>query len=155
MDPSIINSACAWVATAIETYLNEVVLPCRLSYITEDGFPHVMSLWYAYESGEFLFSVQRNVIAVRRLQAEPRCGFEIAADTQPYRGVRGRGTASVVSARERPVLESLIDRYLDDEDSSLARWLRSRPESEVTIRVKPTWITSWDFSARMNENENG
>ena len=85
MTPDIINSASAWDTVAIETYVSEIVLPCRLSYITEDGFPHVMSLWYAFKAGEFLFSVQRNVVAVRRLQTEPRCGFEIAADTQPTR----------------------------------------------------------------------
>jgi nitroimidazol reductase NimA-like FMN-containing flavoprotein (pyridoxamine 5'-phosphate oxidase superfamily) len=153
MNPNIITQASAWNAATIKTYLSEGVLPCRMSCITSDGFPHVISLWYAYADEEFLFSVQKNMLAVRWLQAEPRCGFEIAADTQPYRGVRGRGTASVVPARERPVLDDLIERYLDNEDSSLARWLRSRPDSEMTIRVKPCWITSWDFGARMGDSE--
>lgn len=149
MNPNIVTGASAWNTSTIETYLCEAVLPCRLSCITGEGFPHVTSLWYAYEAEELLFSVQKTMRLVNWLQAEPRCGFEIAADTQPYRGVRGRGTASVMSASERPVLSDLIERYLGTKDSSLARWLRTRPDSEMTIRVKPCWITSWDYSARM------
>jgi nitroimidazol reductase NimA-like FMN-containing flavoprotein (pyridoxamine 5'-phosphate oxidase superfamily) len=149
MNPSIITAASTWNAATIETYLCEAVLPCRLSCITAEGFPHVTSLWYAYDNQEFLFSVQKNMRAASWLQAEPRCGFEIAADTQPYRGVRGRGMASVVPASEHPALKGMIERYLGSEDSSLARRLLARPESEMTIRVKPCWITSWDYSARM------
>ena len=152
IDPNTIAPASAWKIPAMEAYLNEAVVPCRFSYITEDGFPHVMSLWYAYQAGEFLFSVQRNVIATRRLQVDPRCGFEIAADSQPYRGVRGRGTATILPARERPILDKLIVRYLANGDTNLAQWLRSRPDTEVTICVKPSWITSWDFSERMTDS---
>lgn len=153
MNPKIIAAASAWNAATIKAYLCEGVLPCRLSCITSEGFPHVTSLWYAYDAEELLFSVQKTLHAVRWLQTEPRCGFEIAADTQPYRGVRGRGTASVVPARERPVLNDLIRRYLGTEDSSLARRLLKRPDSEITIRVKPCWLTSWDYSARMSNTE--
>jgi hypothetical protein len=29
------------------------------------------------------------------LRVEPRCGFEVASDRPPYRGVRGQGVASL------------------------------------------------------------
>ncbi len=47
------------------------------------------------------------------------------------------------------VLDSLIRRYLGGTDSSLAQWLLGRIDEEVVLRIRPSWITSWDFSARM------
>ncbi len=145
----IISAASDWDAATIETWLVDSVLPCRLSCITGKGFPHVTSLWYCYDAGELLFSVQRSLRVVGWLQAEPRCGFEIAGDNPPYRGVRGRGTARVVPAQERPVLDGLIERYLGTRDTRLARWLLSRPRTEMTIRVTPGWMSSWDYGERM------
>jgi len=49
-----------------------------------------------------------------------------------------------------PVLEKLIERYLISTDSSLAKWLLSHPQLESTIKIVPEWITSWDYSNRMN-----
>jgi hypothetical protein len=57
--------------------------------------------------------------------------------------------AELVPAEGAQRLGELIDRYLGDRDSDLARWLLSRADGEVAIRLRPRWITSWDFSARM------
>ena len=83
------------------------------------------------------------------LQNNPLCGFEIAGDNAPYKGVRGRGVVSVTSAINNPVLPSLVDKYLGNRNSSLAFSLLSREETELTLNIKPTWMTSWDYSRRM------
>ena len=74
---------------------------------------------------------------------------EIAADDPPYRGVRGRGLARLEFQPPEDILRLLIQRYLDDEESSLARWLLGRRSSEVTIRVVPSHLHSWDYTRRM------
>jgi len=43
----------------------------------------------------------------------------------------------------------LLDRYLGSRDSGFATWLIERASTEVAIRIEPTWLTSWDFSKRM------
>ena len=83
------------------------------------------------------------------LTATPRCAFEIAGDHPPYRGVRGRGLARVESEPPEDILRLLIQRYLRDEECSLARWLLGRRSSEVTIRVAPSHLHSWDYTRRM------
>ncbi len=77
-------------------------------------------------------------------------GFEIAGDSPPYFGVRGRGTANLLAAAEVDVLPRLLDRYGIDRDSSLASWLLSRRATELTIKLMPEWITSWDYRDRMS-----
>jgi hypothetical protein len=55
----------------------------------------------------------------------------------------------VESQPPEDILRLLIQRYLSDEESSLARWLLGRRSSEVTIRVAPSHLHSWDYTNRM------
>jgi len=151
MNSLIIANRSAWDLATIEQYLENKCVPCRLSCITSDGFPHVTSLWFSYSDSRLWFSVQKSLCISAWLVAEPRCGFEIAGDDPPYLGVRGRGYAEVMPASTKPVLKSLIKRYMGTLDSSLARWLLSRPDTELTLALDPCWITSWDYAKRMNK----
>ena len=150
MPETIVASASAWERPAIDTYLGDSVLPCRLSCITGEGFPQVTSLWFRYDGEALWFSVQRSTRVSRWLEREPRCGFEVAGDRPPYRGVRGRGHAVVAPARDGALLDALIERYLGERDAGLAHWLKSRQATEMSIRVTPCWLTAWDFGARMS-----
>jgi hypothetical protein len=140
----------AWPLAKIETYLAAATLPCRLACITDAGFPHVTSLWYLYRDGELLFSVQRSAMVSSWLRENPKCGFEIAVNEPPYVGVRGRGSAIVEPAQDDTLLRSLIDRFLGDGNPDLARWLLSRTATELTLHVRPQWLTAWDYGKRMS-----
>ena len=144
-----IASNSAWSHGEIESYLSGTTLPCRLACTTADGYPHVMSLWYLYRDGQLWFSVQRNAKLTQWLSDNPRCGFEIAVNEPPYLGVRGRGTATTVQAADDTVLRGLIDRFLGDENPGLANWLLSRTATEITLTVRPHWLTAWDYRTRM------
>lgn len=49
------------------------------------------------------------------------------------------------------VLRALIARYYGSEDSELARWLLSRSDAEVAIRIEPIRMSSWDYRKRMTK----
>ena len=142
-------SNSAWDLCEIDNWLNEASIPCRFSCVTDDGYPHVTSLWFLYRSGTLFFSVQENMRLLKWVNANPRCGFEIAGDRPLYRGVRGHGETSVVRAEELPVLDNLLSRYLGDQQPELSAWLKSRTDTERTMRLDIDWVTSWDYSARM------
>ena len=155
MNTSKIADSSIWDEKKIGDYLFHSKIPCRLASITSEDFPHVMSLWYLYQEGCIFCSVQRRTAIVNWLLNKPKCGFEIASDKQPYKGVRGRGSASLEIGQSNNILPLLINRYLGSCDSGLAQKLLARPETEVTIRITPTWLTSWDFTTRMSSgNEN-
>ena len=86
---------------------------------------------------------------MRFLRADARCGFEVAGDVPPYRGVRGYGRARLVPERGEAVLRALVLRYLGSDEGSLARWLLSRAAREVAVRIEPQRFLSWDYSERM------
>jgi hypothetical protein len=150
MKQAEIARGSAWKAAAIDEFLSVTNIPCRLACVTGDGFPHVSSLWYLYDNDALWFSVQRRASVHHWLSNNSRVGFEIAGDSPPYFGVRGRGTANLLAAAEVDVLPRLLDRYGIDRDSSLASWLLSRRATELTIKLMPEWITSWDYRDRMS-----
>jgi nitroimidazol reductase NimA-like FMN-containing flavoprotein (pyridoxamine 5'-phosphate oxidase superfamily) len=148
---TMIRSTSAWNSEQIDRFLVDTVIPVRLACLDRDGDPLVCSLWYLYADGALWFATQKSAAVVAFLEAEPRCGFEVAPETMPYRGVRGQGKVSLLAARGPEILLRLIDRYLGSRDSGFASWLIARSTSEVAIRLEPDWITSWDFSKRMRD----
>ena len=149
----IVADTSVWNIGQIEQFLKSTVLPARVSCITTNGYPHIMSLWFLYDSHCLYCSVQKKTLISKWLRSNPLCGFEIAGDHAPYKGVRGRGVVSVVHAAINPVLPLLVDKYLGGRDSSLAFNLLSREETELTLVIKPSWMTSWDYSRRMVKSD--
>jgi nitroimidazol reductase NimA-like FMN-containing flavoprotein (pyridoxamine 5'-phosphate oxidase superfamily) len=149
MQHSIIRKGSAWQAAEICEFLDNSRIPVRLAGISSTGTPLICSLWYVYADGALWCATQSSSHIAGLLRRNPHCGFEIAADTLPYRGVRGQGQATLSSTAGPPTLLQLIDRYLEDRESDLAQWLLAKQADELAIRIEPLWITAWDYSARM------
>lgn len=109
----------------------------------------MLSVWFLPENGALWCATKGTSRLADCLRYRPRCAFEVAADAPPYRGVRGRGDATVDPAQGAAVLGRLLDRYGIARDSRLARMLTKQAEREVAIRIAPDRITSWDYSERM------
>ena len=138
-----------WSADEVAAYLDAVRIPVRLGVQDNAGSPWVASLWFLHADGALWCAMNRGAKLASYLQARPQCGFEIAADAPPYRGVRGKGTASLVPERGEDILRRLLQRYGIDPESGLARSLLAKVDQEVAVRIKPSRLTSWDFTARM------
>lgn len=138
-----------WDSRAIEGWLDETVIPLRLATTGGHG-PIVQSLWFAYDDGALWCATQTDSVVTGRVRQEPRVGWEVSPDEPPYRGARGRGTATVVEDPDLAgdVLRRLIARY-GQSGTDLERWLLSRVSTEVALRIDDLVVTSWDFSPRM------
>ena len=148
-----LRASSAWDEQGIGSFLHECVIPIRLGCITGDGSPLICSLWYLYDDGALWCATQETASVVTLLKNKPHCGFEVAPETMPYRGVRGQGRVTL-SANDGPeILLRLIDRYLGTRESGFASWLIDRSATEVAIRIEPDWLTSWDFSSRMQPDD--
>lgn len=132
-----------------ETYLTQITIPVRLSCVSNDGWPIVLSLWYLYRDGKLLCATQENAKVVEYLREQPRCGFEIASDDPPYCGLRGRGEAEIQAEIGHEVLEQLLLRYIGNLDHPLAKRLLAKSDREVAIIITPSDIFTWNFSNRM------
>lgn len=137
-------------ASALDVFLHEARVPLRLAFLDGDGAPRVLSLWYLWQEGALWCATSPKAWVVERLRTDPRCGFEVAGDAPPYRGVRGRGRAELDANRGEATLGVLVDRYLGSRETRFARWLLARSADEMAIRIVPEKTTHWDYSRRMD-----
>jgi nitroimidazol reductase NimA-like FMN-containing flavoprotein (pyridoxamine 5'-phosphate oxidase superfamily) len=137
-----------WSATEIRDHLEHSVIPLRLGCAGNRG-PWVVSLWFLPAPDGLWIATQPGSFVARSLGANPACGFEIAGDTAPYRGVRGTGRAEPDASQGEEILQRLMSRYRVKPDSQLARSLRLRAQRELAFRIVPERVSTGDFRERM------
>jgi nitroimidazol reductase NimA-like FMN-containing flavoprotein (pyridoxamine 5'-phosphate oxidase superfamily) len=143
----------AWTRERTEQFLDEQTIPVRLATHTPKGGLWMLSLWYRYRDGRLECATGADAKVVRYLRENPGVAFEISTNDVPYRGVRGAGTATVDPDEDKAVLQDLIERYLGDTDSKLARSLLSPDREEVRIAADIERAYTRDCSRRMQERK--
>lgn len=130
-------------------YLDTIRIPMRIAIKTGDMWPWVISLWFLHQDGLLYCATQKHAKIVGHLENDNRCAFEIAADTPPYCGIRGKARARIDESLGAKTLEKLLVRYLGDTENELAKNLLSKKDTEVAIVIEPVRIYTWDFRQRM------
>ena len=138
-----------WDRAEVAAFLTDATVPVRLSCRTPAGGLWMLSLWYRYRDGCIECATGANATVVEYLRENSEVAFEISTNDVPYRGVRGAGVADIAPDEDKAVLGDLIERYLGDTDSKLARRLLSPDREEVRIEVDIHRAYTWDFSDRM------
>ena len=95
-------------------------IPIRLACMSISDWPIVVSLWYTYLNEKVYCATQNTAKVVKYLRKNPKCGFEIAGDSFPYRGVRGYGKASIVENKGEEILRMLIQKYLTGKETTIS-----------------------------------
>lgn len=142
-----------WDVTRVANFLDAERSPLRLAVNGREGFPMVCSLWFRYQAGMIWCATHESALINRLLVDDDRVAFEVSVNDPPYYGVRGQARVERSAAAGERELRALLTRYLGGTDSGLARWLLSRAAGEVALALRPVWLTSWDFSARMPGRE--
>jgi nitroimidazol reductase NimA-like FMN-containing flavoprotein (pyridoxamine 5'-phosphate oxidase superfamily) len=141
----------AWSEDQIERFLREIRIPIRIACNGASGHPVMASLWFVPAEGRLWCATRQTAQVASILSRDPRCAFEVSVERPPYLGVRGRGLATLHNDRGEAILKTLIDRYLGDSTSRLARFLLARVERETAIAIEPQTLVSWDYRDRMGE----
>lgn len=124
-------------------------IPIRISCLKPNGFPAVISLWYIIIDGKIYCATQKTAKIVSYLNKNPICGFEIAADNPPYRGIRGEGYVKILDYKGQKILSILIEKYLGKKDSNLSDFLKRNSKTEIAIEIQPKNTINYDYSDRM------
>jgi len=135
----------------IDEIVPDTKIPIRLGYIKPNGNPAVISLWYVFLEGNIYCATQKTAKIVSYLEKNQVCGFEIAGDKPPYKGVRGEGKVRILNEKGSEILNILIDKYLGEKESTLSRFLKNNSKTEVAIRITPQKIFNYDYSKRMKD----
>ena len=124
-------------------------IPIRLAFMDSNNEPAVISLWYVSMEDKIFCATQKKAKIVQYLRENPVCGFEIAADSPPYKGVRGKGTVRILEDKGLDILNILMKKYLGKKESNLSRFLQNNSKTEVAIEITPKKIFNYDYSQRM------
>ena len=127
----------------------KVKIPIRIAFMNSNKDPEVISLWYACINGKIFCATQKSAKIIKYLKENPICGFEIAADSPPYKGLRGKGIVKILENNGKKILRILMDKYLDDKESKLSQFLEDNSKTEVAIEITPKKIINYDYSQRM------
>jgi nitroimidazol reductase NimA-like FMN-containing flavoprotein (pyridoxamine 5'-phosphate oxidase superfamily) len=136
-------------------YLIDSELPIRLACLSISDWPAVVSLWYVYTDEKIYCATQSTAKIIRYLRRSPKCGFEIAGDRFPYRGIRGYGNASILKGKGESILRMLLQKYFKGrETSKLHKLLLSEKhlQNEVAVEITPNRMFGWDYKARMSDS---
>jgi len=133
----------------IDKFIPDSKIPIRIAFMKSTGMPAVISLCYVCKDDKIYCATQKTAKIVSYLQKNPVCGFEIAGDKPPYKGIRGEGTVQILNETGTYVLDLLIEKYLEEKESTLSKLLRKNSKTEVAIEITPQKISHYDYSKRM------
>ena len=117
-----------WSGEEVASYLDCSLIPLRLAVHDSSGSPWVLSLWFLYENGALWCATNAQAKLISYLQADAQCWFEVSGETPPYKGIRGKGQATLVTERGGEILLRLLGRYGIGMESGLARSLLAKVE---------------------------
>jgi len=131
--------------------ISDTKIPIRIAYLNSNGVPGIISLWYVQINDKIYCATKKTAKITSYLEKNPLCGFEIAADKLPYKGIRGNGIAKILPNKGKEILDVLIDKYLGDTTSTLSNFLKTHSKNEAAIEITPQKISNYDYSQRMRD----
>ena len=85
----------------------------------------------------------------QNLRNKPAVYFSIDDENLPYKGVKGKGTATIVEDPNRTVSEGdrISMKYLGTLDHPIAKMIteRSKKGEELVIEISPKFFSTWDY----------
>ncbi|RLM51527.1 pyridoxamine 5'-phosphate oxidase family protein [Halorubrum sp. Atlit-28R] len=154
-----------WDRDRVDEYLAAARVPVRLGCRTPSDRPWIVSLWFAWDpdagadpdgdggsgppAGAIRCATSASADLVEFVEHDDHVSFDVSTNDPPYKGVRGRGRATVVPDEDKRLLRSLLTRYLGGTDNPTAERLLRPERDEVEIRIEPERLHAWDYSERM------
>jgi PPOX class probable F420-dependent enzyme len=134
----------------VDSFL-ESRLNVQLATIDEMGDPNIQPVWFYYDkNAEDLYVMTPKMSKkVQNIRSKPTVYFSIDDENYPYKGVKGKGTVTLVEDPKKvvPLVEELNLKYLGTLDHPIAKMLveNARNGIEILLKIKPRFFSTWDF----------
>jgi general stress protein 26 len=136
----------------VERFL-ESKLYMQLAALDEEGYPNIQPVWFYYDKGTHVIytGTRKSSKKVENIRRDPdKIYFSIDDESYPYKGVKGRGVASISEDKDKnmSIMEKLNLKYLGTLEHPLAKMLmeNTRDGTEVVIAIMPKFFSAWDFA---------
>lgn len=135
----------------VDTFL-ENKLNLQIGTIDNEGDPNIQPVWFNYDKDreKFLVITPKSANKIQNIRKKPNVYFSIDDENFPYKGVKGKGTATVVEdpVRTVPEAKKINMKYLGTLDHPIPIMILESAQkgNHVMIEIKPKYFSTWDFA---------
>ena len=134
----------------------ETKLNLQIATIDEKGEPNIQPVWFYYDKdqGKLLITTSNLAKKTQNLRRRPTIYFSIDYENYdgnlPPKGVKGKGTATIVEDPNRivPQADRINMKYLGTLDHPVAKMVTEGAKNGeiVLVEISPKFFSTWDYS---------
>ena len=137
----------------LSTFLQKQI-SLQIGTINKDGSPHLTTMWYFYDSENFIFHTYTKSQKIINLKRDSRITLLTEAGSQysDLQGIIVYGNAEIINGKDSleeviRYMEMVGEKYVKDEDGAqyIEGMKLQAPKRSVVI-VKPSKFISWDHT---------
>jgi nitroimidazol reductase NimA-like FMN-containing flavoprotein (pyridoxamine 5'-phosphate oxidase superfamily) len=133
----------------------ESKLNLQIATIDEKGEPNIQPVWFYYDKdqGKLLLTTSKLAKKAQNLRRKPAVYFSIDHENYdqniPPRGVKGKGTATIVEDPNRivPQADRISMKYLGTLDHPVAKMITdgAMKGEIILVEINPRFFSTWDY----------
>jgi nitroimidazol reductase NimA-like FMN-containing flavoprotein (pyridoxamine 5'-phosphate oxidase superfamily) len=134
----------------------ESKLNLQIATIDEKGEPNIQPVWFYYnrDQRKLLITTSKLAKKTQNLRRNPTIYFSIDHENYdenaPPRGVKGKGTATIVEDPSTivPQADRISIKYLGTPDHPVAKMISdgAKKGEVVLVEINPKFFSTWDYS---------
>jgi PPOX class probable F420-dependent enzyme len=134
----------------VERFL-ESKLNLQIATIDKQGDPNIQPVWFYYDKdeGKLLITTSKLAKKTQNLRNRPTIYFSIDDENLPYKGVKGKGIATIIEDPDRivPQADRISMKYLGTLDHPVARMITdgAKKGQVVLVEISPRFFSTWDY----------
>ncbi len=128
----------------------------QIATIDEKGEPNIQPVWFYYDKdqGKLFITTSKLAKKAQNLRRKSTIYFSIDYENYdgniPPKGVKGKGTATIVEDPNRivPQADRISMKYLGTLDHPVAKMITdsARKGEVVLVEISPKFFSTWDYS---------
>lgn len=129
----------------------ESKLNLQLATNDEQCNPNIQPVWFHYDKDvkKLFITTSKSAKKTKNLRNRPNVYFSIDDENPPYKGVKGRGIATIIEDPKRivPKGDKISLKYLGTIDHPLAKMISDLSEKGevVLVEISPKFFSTWDY----------
>lgn len=129
----------------------ESKLNLQFATVDNKGDPNIQPVWFSYdkEKKKIFIMTGKKTTKSQNVQTSPTIYFCVEDGNSPYKGVKGKGFATIFDDLQTvvSVSEKIIIKYLGTLDNPMAKTISERSKSGegIIIEIAPKFFSTWDF----------
>jgi nitroimidazol reductase NimA-like FMN-containing flavoprotein (pyridoxamine 5'-phosphate oxidase superfamily) len=122
-----------------------------LGTTNDDGTPMIHPVWYYFDSAKtkLYFYTEPALKKATNIRRSGQIYFEVDSDKWPYKGVKGKGSAKIITAKGEALSNGgkILSKYVKKGQPMIKSVLEKiKSGGYVVFEITPAYFTSWDYA---------